>query len=145
MNRRPHLRSLAAGLLLGVCLTVSLGQAPPPATRPATSPAERKLALARKWWDYAVQKSNTGQVSFTNEDTIGWSKKLMEAERDLAPTPAARRAALQGHRDRVENIRRRLASQYNIGLVTYLPVIAAEYAEAEADQWIEDFDKSNSK
>jgi hypothetical protein len=64
----------------------------------------------------------------------------MEAERDLAPDAAARRAAVTAHLDRMRPTLKGLEPLYESGRVQFRDVLAARYYVAEAEQWLAEAD-----
>jgi hypothetical protein len=106
-------------------------------------PRQAKLAAARGLYEVQV-KARAAGLSGLDEwgmtDQYTWSRRWMEAQRDLAADPAGRRAAVAAHLDRMRPTLKSLEAMFKSGSAQFRDVLAARYYVAEAEQWLADAD-----
>ena len=99
--------------------------------------AQALAALAREVYEGALQRSmQEPQFQHFDCDKFSpWSKRWAEAERDARGDKAAKKAALQGHVDRMKNLEQRAKKMREAAALPPYRVAEAEYCRREAEKW----------
>jgi hypothetical protein len=66
-----------------------------------------------------------------------WSRRWMEAEKELAARKAERAAAAQGHVDRMKGLEELAKKLHKEGFLSAVELPAAEFYRLEAERWLE--------
>jgi hypothetical protein len=112
---------------------------------PAQPDNDQTKALARFAKDRAAAARKTYEVLWSNyregfrisHDTLyRWSRRWLEAERDLSKKPADQAAALLAHRNRMGDLERLIRNVRRVGQATVDDLSAAEFYKAEAEYWV---------
>jgi hypothetical protein len=96
--------------------------------------AQTKLATARKVFEATVRAFQTGQSDA--EKVYLWSRRWLEAQRDLSDKKAAEVAALEAHRGRMKDLRKMAEQRYRAGKVPDAEALGAEFYVAEVELWL---------
>ena len=145
-RQRRHWRSTAAGLavvlLAGLALAAQQAGAGKGADAKQEDPRQAKLAAAKALYDGQLRARAAGLSGIDSDlaEQYTWSRRWMEAERDLAPDAAGRRAAGAAHLDRVRPALKSLERLHETGAAQFRDVLAARYYVAEAEQWLAEAD-----
>jgi hypothetical protein len=107
----------------------------------ATRPVDRKLAAARKVNQMARQLMEVGGRGPGIDFHHTWSKRQMDAEREVAGNAKEKLAAVQSHLDRMRAWEERLRGLRGApigvqGRMNDLDASAMEFYVAEAEQWL---------
>ena len=98
-----------------------------------------KLTEAKTAYDLMVDLAQHGggrEGPFDTDDRYTWSRRWMEAERDVAPDDAARRAAAAAHLARMKRLRDVAERRQQAGMISATEAAATRYYAAEAEQWV---------
>ena len=129
-------------LIMSLCLAsmtwlVFRSATPAPAQ---AEPADRaleakkaKLAAAKEWHEVMAKMQAQGLRTGGFEERVTWSRRWMEAERDLAPEAAGRRAAAEGHLGRVKPLLTAAEQMLQAGEMQYADVVTLRYHLADAE------------
>lgn len=132
-GRSRRFSLIATGILLAA---VSVAPADP---EPPASPQLKALAQAR--FDAAVKQYEESWLYYRESRSESlpvyiWSRLVLDAQRDLDPSPAAERAALAEHRTRMAKLQEMVKRVNRLGMGRSFDGKAVEYYRAEADYWI---------
>jgi hypothetical protein len=129
-----HRTSAVAAVILGVAVLASPGRG----DDTAAANARARLEAARKTYEGMLARHRVdARAGLGAEDFYRWSRRWMEAERDLADKPEARVAAAQAHLDRMtkwEDMVKRAQAQG--GFLAPYEATAAEFYRLEAEHWL---------
>jgi hypothetical protein len=78
------------------------------------------------------------------EKVYRWSRRWMEAERDLASTKAARVAAFQGHFQRMKKLEEEVRG-YTGSTIPFQQLAATKFYRAEAEAWLAGAGQADTK
>lgn len=116
-------------LLLGVHLAVATGEK----ALDSEDLAKERMEAARRAYQFAWDEFKPFDLSKGDEEKVyRWSRRWMEAERDLASTKAERMAALQGHIDRMKKLEVEV-STINGSTIPFQHITATNFYRAEAE------------
>jgi hypothetical protein len=125
--------TMSVGLALGLLLAW-VGEAvsdDPPA--PADL-VKAKYEAAREAYKATVQAYQVGQSDA--EKVYLWSRRLLEAQRELGNKQADQVRALEAHRGRMKDLRELAAKRYQAEQVPQADVLGAEFYAVEAALWL---------
>jgi hypothetical protein len=129
-----HLPALAALVLtLAACVSPASG-----ADKKAAENAKARMAAAKKVYEGTFKRWQvdlTSGLSF--ESMYQWSRRWLDAERDLADTKEARVAAIQAHLDRMKKLEDLVRQWHRKGFVNNTDVAAGEFYRLEAEHWLD--------
>jgi outer membrane protein TolC len=131
MSRRTILVGLVLGLVFARGAPAASGPAGP--QTPAAL-AKAKVEAAAKAFETAEKSYATGQS--TAEQVYLWSRRWLEARRDLADNQAERAAAVEAHLGRLQMLRKTITARYKVGNAPYAEVTGAEFYVVEAELWL---------
>jgi hypothetical protein len=120
----------AGPLLLGLLLLA----APCRADDKVAANARGRLEAASKVYRGMLERLRDANGQVAVEDLYQWSRRWLEAERDLADTPEAAVAAAQAHLDRMTKLEAVVRKAQTVGLVPAYEVPAAEFYRLEAER-----------
>jgi hypothetical protein len=107
------------------------------ANEKAAENARARLAASQKAYNGTFQRWN---VDFTAPNPVEglyqWSRRWLEADRDLADTKEGRAAALQAHLDRMKKLEDQVRQWHKGKFTGPLEVTAAELFRLEAEHWL---------
>jgi hypothetical protein len=140
-------RAAAACLAVALLAALALAAQQPGAdqgadARPA-DPRQAKLVAAKRLYDIQIRQRAAGLGGVDGQgllDQYTWSRRWMEAERDLAGDAAGRRAAAAAHLERMRPTLKSLEPLFEAGRAQFTDVLAARYYVAEAEQWLAEAD-----
>jgi hypothetical protein len=130
--------ALFSGLLLIVAgLRGSTAQEPKDADARSKSARER-ARLAKEVYEGSLEHLRQEAASGSNdvEHYYRWSVRWMQAERDLAQTPAAHITAAEAHVKRMKFWKERRAMEREAGYTPPAQAAAAEFFLVEAEDWL---------
>jgi hypothetical protein len=127
-------------LIVFVCgsMLLGAGAAGPAGDRTVRTkePAREQADAARLAYEAAWAKFKPFDLSKGDgEDVYRWSRRWMEAERDLARGRSARAAALRRHFERMKELEGEV-QMYARGTIPFQPLAATRYYRAEAERWL---------
>jgi hypothetical protein len=128
-----HRTSAVAAVILGVAFLAAPGRG----DDKAAANARARLEAARKVYQGMMDCGRKGDASFklSSEELYRWSRRWMEAERDLADKPEARVAAAQAHLDRMAKWEEGIKRTHAVARTIYpYEVSAAEFYRLEAER-----------
>ena len=126
-------RLLAAGLVLGLAVLTT----PARAGDTTRENAKERLEAARKVYEGIFQRARIDPNAALDPDKLAlWSRRWMEAERELGDTKEQKIAAVQGHLDRMKKLEGTVKQMLQARLVSPIEVAAQEYYRLEAEQWL---------
>jgi hypothetical protein len=126
-------RMLAVGLVLGLAALTFIARA----DDKTKENAKGRLEAARKVYEGISQRARIDPNASLDPDKLAlWSRRWMEAERDLGDTKEEKIAAVQGHLDRMKKLEGLVKAMRQSALVTPMEVAAQEYYRLEAEQWL---------
>jgi hypothetical protein len=128
MNR---LARLAALLLLGVVTAGPAAEQPPD---PLAGLLKQQRDAARK--TYEVSWTNYREGRLPAEVVYRWSRRWLDAERQLSAQPDDRILACSAHLQRMVELEQLVRRLQPSGQVTVDEVSAAEYYRVEAEVWL---------
>lgn len=134
---------LAVVLLAGMALAAQQAGPGKAADAKQADPRQAKLEAAKALYEGLQQAREAGLGGVDGSgltEQYTWSRHWMEAERDLAPDAAARRAAAAAHLDRMRPALKSLERLFKVGGTHFRDVLAARYYVAEAEQWLAEAD-----
>ena len=124
-------RLLAAGLVLGLAVLT----APARADDKTRENAKGRLEAARKVYEGLFQRARIDPNAALDPDKLAlWSRRWMEAERELGDTKEDKIAAAQGHLDRMKKLEGTVTDLHKRGMAAAHEVAAQEYHRLEAEQ-----------
>lgn len=121
-------------LVTGSAWAAPEDQKQPAAPTTAPSVTQQKLELARQAMKLAEQMRDHGISQQTLDDSARWSRRLMEAERNIAPSAEARTVAVNAHVTRMKKLEANSTAQFNAGTATQLDVLGATFYRLEAEE-----------
>jgi hypothetical protein len=133
MSGRAFLAELALGFVLAGGISAPPGRGDAQA---APDPAKAKLEAARITYEALLEVHRQGQAGFDAEKVYLWSRRWMEAERDLSEKKADRAAAAEAHLDRMKDLRKLDVARYKAGQGTKAEALGADFYVAEAELWL---------
>jgi len=132
------MRCLTVGILAGLVLAVAPGTEPSAAEKKGKpSPADfarAKLETAGQVYKLTVEAYRGGRTDA--EAVYRWSRRWLEAERDLGDKKADPVVLLKAHRDRMKTLRETAVTRYRAGQGTQAEALGAEFYLAEAELWL---------
>ena len=134
---------LAPMLLVAVAVAAQQAGAGQGAGAKEGEPRQAKLAAARQLYEVQVKARAAGLAGVDGwglTDQYTWSRRWMEAERDLAGDAAGRRTAVAAHLDRMRPTLKSFEKLFERGQAQFRDVLAARYYVAEAEQWLAEAD-----
>jgi hypothetical protein len=134
---------LAVVLLAGLALAAQQPGAGKDADAKQGNPRQAKLAAAKALYEGQLRARAVGLSGVDGPDLTeqyAWSRRWMEAERDVALDAAGRRAAVAAHLERVRPTLKSLERLHETGAAQFRDVLAARYYVAEAEQWLAEAD-----
>jgi hypothetical protein len=129
-----HRASAVAAIILGVAVLASPGRG----DEKAAANAKARLDAARKTYEGMFARWRTDpSARLRPEDFYSWSRRWMDAEREVADKPEARVAAAQAHLDRMTKCEQMVRRKHDVGLDTFAyEVTGAEFYRLEAERWL---------
>jgi hypothetical protein len=128
----PRRRRLVALTLLFAGLAIAPA-APQEPARPSPLAVARYQAAEKQFeiiWSYYKQdRTDSFQVYV-------WSRLVLDARREMGETPADRRAALEGHLERMKRMEELVRKIRRLGFGRSSDVGATEYYRLEAEHWL---------
>ncbi|HZN64083.1 MAG TPA: hypothetical protein VFB66_02195 [Tepidisphaeraceae bacterium] len=134
---------LAVVLIAGLALAAQQPGPGKAADAKQADSRQAKLAAAKALYEGQLRAREAGLSGVDGSDLTEqytWSRRWMEAERDLAPDAPARRAAAAAHLDRMRPTLKSLEALFESGGTHFRDVLAARYYVAEAEQWLAEAD-----
>lgn len=98
--------------------------------------AAARLATSREAFKTIDQMRGVGEHIDSMRHYV-WSRRLMEAERDVATSKAERVAATRAHVDRMSNLMKDIRAQFEHAEVSRLAFLDLQYHNDEALEWWE--------
>ncbi len=99
--------------------------------------AKARLASARQTYDGMLKRWALDPAAPVDCDKISqWSRRWMEAERELAAAKEAKAAAIKSHLERMTTFESRIKELRQQGFAAAHEASAAEYFRLEAEQWL---------
>ncbi len=101
--------------------------------------AKRKhavLELAQKTYRLDLERMRVGQT-VEPEHLYRWSRRWLDAQRDVAANPGERVTAYAEHLKRMESVAAMVRAQVQAGKATAADGAAADYYRAQAELWLE--------
>jgi RND family efflux transporter MFP subunit len=126
----------------GQVVRVGPGEKPKPEEPPAKEGGDVKkltqarLEAARKTYEMLLQRYKNATDRLDTEKMYQWSRRWMEAGRDLASKQDERVAAVQAHLDRMKDLERLATALSKAGQGLMSDVSAAEFYRTEAELWL---------
>ena len=126
-----------AALVIVMFGSASLLHAEPDAEQAKTLAKLAKIRLdaASKTYQVLWQNYREGRRS-SDELLYRWSKRWLDAEREVHAQPAEQVAALKGHYDRMVDLERIIRKVSQAGQGTVNELSAAEFYRTEAELWL---------
>jgi hypothetical protein len=122
-----------AGLIIGL----GPWTAPARADDKAAANARARLAAARKVYEGMLARAKVDPNTPPDfEKVYLWSRRWMEAQRDVEGKKEGKLAALQGHLDRMKKLEAFVKGMYEGKLATPVEVAAQEFYRLEAERWL---------
>jgi hypothetical protein len=122
-----------AGLILGLAPWAL----PARADDKAAANAKARLAAARKVYEgMLVRRKVDPAESLGSEKLYLWSRRWMEAQRELADKKEDKVAAVQGHLDRMKEMEAVVKQMRDRKIASEADVAAQEFYRLEAEQWL---------
>ena len=134
--RRLALVLCVAALACVVFVSSPHAPAQPAAADGAAKAVQAKLEAAKQAFDLSGRSEALGLASVAQRVT--WSRQWTEAQRDLAPDAAGRRAAAEAHLARVKPLLARAEQLQKVGEIQFLDVLEMRYQLADAEQRVEE-------
>jgi hypothetical protein len=126
------LATVSCALLLGV----RVGSADPEKAVNTKDLTKERAGAARDVYQLAWNDFKPFDLSKGDgEKVYRWSRRWMEAERDLANTKAERAAVLQGHFDRMKKLEEEVQA-YARSTIPLQQLAATKFYRAEAEGWL---------
>jgi hypothetical protein len=139
--------ALSAAVVLGAgrwLATAAPGDAAAPAGEarpPVTEARQRTLEAVKRAYEAAVAARHRGDAAGVSADAVfEWSRRWMEAERQVARDAPARNAAVEAHLARVKTAADVAELQFKAGFIGAADVEAARFYLAQASQWVAEGD-----
>jgi RNA polymerase sigma factor (sigma-70 family) len=137
---------LVALLLGGGAVAYQLTAAPPSEKKEAPPAAARGhdqavAKLVKKKFELASEGLKAARQEHLAGRTIGevlydWSKRCLDAERELNNTPAGQKAALKAHLERMKEYEMINQARYQAGRIPVREALHAKFARVEAELWL---------
>lgn len=99
------------------------------------NPAQTRFDAAKRVYETIFKLRAFGEDRWNVEEMYQWSRRWMEAERDLATTASQRTAVAEAHLDRMLRISKAAVLRARMG-ESGIDVIATEFYVAEARVWL---------
>jgi hypothetical protein len=123
---------VAGGVLLGIRAAEPTSEK----TERTQKLAEERGRAARHAYEAVWEKFKPFDLSKGDgEDVYRWSRRWMEAEREVAKSKAERVAALQGHFERMKKLEQEV-QMYARGTIPFQQLAATQFYRAEAELWL---------
>jgi hypothetical protein len=127
---------VAAVVVCGLLLGVKVAMATAEKAVDTKELAKERRGAARDAYEFAWDEFKPFDLSKGDgEKVYRWSRRWMEAERDLATTKAERVAALQGHLERMKKLEEEVQG-YARGTIPFQQLAATKFFRAEAETWL---------
>jgi hypothetical protein len=107
-----------------------------PAGDPLAPVLRAKLRVAADGYKTAYQELLAGRRDREDVDLPTWSKRWLEAERELKSTRAEQLAALEAHLERMREFEKIRQAGHDAGRVTLRMLLDAQFAKLEAEAWV---------
>ena len=120
---------LALAGLAGAAPAPPVGKAPPELLKAQQDAAREAYRLCAAGYP-------AGAPGCDAEKCYLWSRRLLEAERQLAGDGDADRAALAGHLDRMKQLEEIAGKLFQAKVSSRLDVLSAAFYRAEAETWV---------
>lgn len=128
-------RGLSALMIVLAGLATAPAQPEKKAEKPKPDPlAESRYQAALKQYDLTWTYYQQARVD--SYQVYVWSRLVLDARRDMGETPADRRAALEGHLDRMRKLENLVRRVRRLGFGRSYDVGASEYYRLEAEHWL---------
>lgn len=122
-------------LAFGPAVVLPGGQ---PQGDPQTQLAKTTLKAAHEAYRQLLEEENKGRRAVDPESRYVWSKRILEAECEVARDKKGCAAAFKSHFERMMELERRIKNQAKVGGVGLDRVSAADYFRAEAEhRWVQ--------
>src|SRR5262249_31123767 len=102
-----------------------------------------RLEVARKGYAEALQRYQQADrrdasilLKGSAEQICIWSQRWLQAQRGLGSTKEHQIAALESHRERLQDLQQRVKTMYQSGLVSLLEVTTVEFHRVEGELWL---------
>jgi hypothetical protein len=95
---------------------------------------KKKVELASEGLKAAQQEFLAGRS--TGEDLYEWSKRYLDAQRELNSTRADHEAALKAHLERMKEYEMIFQAKYQAGRLSFKDVCHAQLVRVEAELWL---------
>lgn len=115
----------------GMHATVVVGAAPAADT---AALAKTKVAAAKTTYEVTVKAFAEGKADA--EKVYLWSRRWMEAQRDVSGKQPDRVAAVEAHLERMKELRKTAEARYRIAQAPPADVLGADFSIAEAELWL---------
>jgi hypothetical protein len=129
--------SALAAIFLSLPAVGPFGSTPDPAPDPAA--ALSQLAVQRRdaaRRTYQVMWANYREGRASEELLYRWSRRWLEAEKQLGKRPADQVAACRGHLERMRDVERIVRKLQLSGVTTLDQVNSVEFYRVEAEMWL---------
>lgn len=126
-------------IALGLALAFVGGTLAPSAAgeeRSAAALAEANLKAARQTLNALMEAYRTGNGPVDVEKVYLWSRRVLEAQRDISSKKADQLAAIEEHLARMKGWRENAAKRYKAGQGTHAEVSAMEFFVTQAELWL---------
>ncbi len=137
---------VAVVVMGGGAIAFQKADAPPPSQKKAPQPAAKEredivTRLMKRKFEVASAGLKAAQELFlggrtTPDDMYYWSKRCLEAEREMNSTPAGQQAALEAHLGRMKQLEEVTTSRYDAGRAAMTSKYFGEFARVEAELWL---------
>ena len=124
-------------ILLAFLGLLGLGTALVDAKQPQAKPTElakTKLQLARQAFKLAMEDLQAGHGA--TEKVYLWSRRCLEAQRDLSDKKADKLAALNEHLQCMKELEKVATALYRTGKATQNETVASAFYVVEAELWL---------
>lgn len=101
-----------------------------------------KGEAARLVYEAMVKELHEGRGQVNADRLYLWSRRWMEAQRDVSPKKADQVAALEAHRDRMKDLRKTTEQRYKAGQGSHAEVLSVDFYIAEAELWLTEATKA---
>ena len=96
--------------------------------------AKEKLEVARQAFKLAMEDLQTGRG--TAEQIYLWSRRCLEAQRDLSAKKSDKLASLKEHLQRMKDLQKVTTELYRTGKATQFNAVASQFYVLEAEIWL---------
>jgi hypothetical protein len=126
----------SAAAICGLLLGVRVGMAGSERAVDTRQLTKERMGAARDAYQLAWNEFRPFDLSKGDgEKVYRWSRRWMEAERELANTKAERAAALQAHFERMKKLEEEVQA-YARGTIPFQQLAATRFYRAEAEGWL---------